>query len=79
MEEDSERIRIPHLPQVESAFIVECLIGFSQSDDCCEEALPLIYQAAGRIHVQKTIINFLGAGLIVTNGLWAAYHYGILG
>jgi hypothetical protein len=35
--------------------------------------------AAGRIYFQKLVISFLVAGLLVTNGLWAAYHYGILG
>lgn len=79
MEEENERLYIPHLPQVRSEFVVECLIGFVRSGECHDNAIPLVYQAAGRIHVQKTIINFLSAGLLVTNGLWAAYHYGILG
>ena len=79
MDEENERVRIPHLPQLSSEFVVDCLVDFVMSGDCCADAIPLVYQAAGRIHVQKTLINFLSAGLLVTNGLWVAYHYGILG
>ena len=79
MKEENEKLLIPHLPQVRSEIVVECLLGYVWSGEYHDDAIPLIYQAAGRIHVQKTIINFLFAGLLVTNSLWAAYHYGILG
>jgi hypothetical protein len=54
-------------------------MGFSVSGECVDAAIPLVQLAAGRIYFQKLVISILVAGLLVTNGLWAAYHYGILG
>ncbi len=71
-------IHIPHM-NVPSKLLVGSLIGFSVSGDCAADAVTLVQVAAGRIHIQKLMISFLVAGLLVTNGLWAAYHYGILG
>ena len=72
-------ISIPHVLTVSSKLLSMSLMGFSMSGECADDAVPLVQVAAGRIHVQKLTISFLVTGLLVTNGLWAAYHYGILG
>lgn len=77
--ENEKVIHIPHILTVSSKILSISLIGFSMSGECVEEAIPLVQIAAGRIHAQKLAISFLVAGLLVTNGLWTAYHYGILG
>jgi hypothetical protein len=77
--ENEKVIHIPHILNISSRLIAVSLMGFTASGECAEEAIPLVQIAAGRIHVQKLVISFLVTGLLVTNGLWAAYHYGILG
>ncbi len=77
--ENEKILHVPHILNISSKLISVSLMGFSVSGECAEDAIPLVQIAAGRIHVQKRAISFLVAGLLVTNGLWAAYHYGILG
>ena len=77
---DNEKIiHVPHTFGVSSKLLSVGLMGFSVSGECADIAVTLVQVAAGRIHAQKQAISFLVAGLLVTNGLWAAYHYGILG
>jgi hypothetical protein len=77
--ENEKVLHIPHALNVSSKLLSVGLIGFSVSGECVDDAIPLVQLAAGRIYFQKLVISLLVAGLLVTNGLWAAYHYGILG
>lgn len=77
--ENKKTIHVPHALNVSSKLLSAGLIGFSVSGECVDAAIPLVQLAAGRIYFQKLVISYLVAGLLVTNGLWAAYHYGILG
>jgi hypothetical protein len=77
--ENEKILHVPHILNISSKLIAVSLMGFTASGECAEDAIPLVQIAAGRIHVQKLVISFLFTGLLVTNGLWAAYHYGILG
>jgi hypothetical protein len=77
--ENKKTIHVPHMLNISSKLISVSLIGFSVSGECVDDAIPLVQLAAGRIYFQKLVISILVAGLLVTNGLWAAYHYGILG
>jgi hypothetical protein len=77
--ENEKVLHIPHALNISSKLISVNLIGFSVSGECVDDAILLVQLAAGRIYFQKWVISFLVAVLLVTNGLWAAYHYGILG
>jgi hypothetical protein len=79
MDEEIKKVRMEYIVDMDSEFIIRYLIGFSMSGDCPEGVELMMQQAAGRIYYQRKNLRFLIAGLIVTNGLWAAYHYGILG
>jgi hypothetical protein len=76
--ENKKTIHVPHRLNISNELILVSLMGFSVSGKCAEDAIPLVQLAAGRIHFQKLVIFHLVAGLLVTNSLWAAYHYGIL-
>jgi hypothetical protein len=77
--ENKKTIHVPHILNIPNKLISVSLMGFSVSGECVDAAIPLVQLAAGRIYFQKLVISILVAGLLVTNGLWAAYHYGILG